>query len=214
MFKLHFGKITFKGYTKGERVLRYEVIVHNTKALGCGRVLEKFGSITSTLFNLLERFLNSLRRVDHAFVSVDDWEHMNTPSQVGKAHVGGVDIQKPRMRAVLEAIMAMACSPGDFTVSKVAAKVGALTGQTPADYRPTHAAYDLRKLRGKNLIVKVDKTRRYEALSAGLRAMTALLILREQVIKPVLAGICKSRRDHKPKQTNPVAVRCEQFAKR
>jgi hypothetical protein len=38
LFKVHFGLLTLKGYTKGEHVLRFEAIVHNTKALRCGRV--------------------------------------------------------------------------------------------------------------------------------------------------------------------------------
>jgi len=42
VFKLHFGQLTLKAYTKGEHVLRFEAIVHNTKALGCGRVVAKF----------------------------------------------------------------------------------------------------------------------------------------------------------------------------
>ena len=32
-------------YTKGERVLRIEVVVHNTEQLRCGRSLEKFPEI-------------------------------------------------------------------------------------------------------------------------------------------------------------------------
>jgi hypothetical protein len=37
IFKVHFGLLTLKAYTKGERVLRFEAIVHHTKQLGCGR---------------------------------------------------------------------------------------------------------------------------------------------------------------------------------
>ena len=33
LFKVHFGRLTLKGYTKGERVLRFEAVVHNTKEL-------------------------------------------------------------------------------------------------------------------------------------------------------------------------------------
>ena len=44
IFKLHFGKLTLKAYTKGECVLRFEAIVHNTKELRCGRLLERTGS--------------------------------------------------------------------------------------------------------------------------------------------------------------------------
>jgi hypothetical protein len=38
VFKLHFGRLTGKAYTKGERVLRFEAIVHNTAELRCGRM--------------------------------------------------------------------------------------------------------------------------------------------------------------------------------
>ena len=39
LFKVHFGLLTSKAYTKGEHVLRFEAIVHNTRDLGCGRIL-------------------------------------------------------------------------------------------------------------------------------------------------------------------------------
>ena len=42
VFKLHCGKLTLKIYTKGERVLRIEAVVHNTRELKCGRALDKF----------------------------------------------------------------------------------------------------------------------------------------------------------------------------
>jgi hypothetical protein len=34
-----------KGYTKGERVLRFESIARKTKDLRCGRALDKFAPI-------------------------------------------------------------------------------------------------------------------------------------------------------------------------
>jgi hypothetical protein len=37
IFKVRFGLLTLKAYTKGERVLRFEAIVHNTKQLGAAR---------------------------------------------------------------------------------------------------------------------------------------------------------------------------------
>jgi len=60
IFKLHFGKLTLKVYTKGERVLRFEAIVHNTKELRCGRLLERFPQIIARLQQILEQFLNNL----------------------------------------------------------------------------------------------------------------------------------------------------------
>lgn len=197
-FNLHFGNIMLKVYTKGEHVLRFEAIVHNTKELKCGRMLLKFPEIVCKLSGILERFMNALKAVDRPFISERDWDAWNTPSQVGKSHVGGVDVEKARMRWVLRAILALASAPTGFTASELAAKVCELSRQPLEAYGPTRAAYDLRKLRGKQLIAKIGKSRRYEALLHGLRAISAMLVLRENVIKPVLASVTHSKAQPKP----------------
>ena len=43
------------------------------------------------------------------------------------------------------------------------------------------------------LIERVAHTRNYTINAAGIRPLAGLLILREKVIRPVLAGICKPR---------------------
>jgi len=59
-----------------------------------------------------------------------------------------------------------------------------MTGLSDADYTPRQAAYDLKKLRAKDLITKVGRSRRYELSTSNMRAITALLVLREHVIRP------------------------------
>jgi phenylalanyl-tRNA synthetase beta subunit len=63
-----------------------------------------------------------------------------------------------------------------------------LSNQSEAEYGPRRAAYDLKKLRGKKVVRRIGQTRRYESLPQGLRAMTALMVLRNKAIKPLLAG--------------------------
>jgi hypothetical protein len=83
-------------------------------------------------------------------------------------------------------------------VAQFRAKVHALTGQRAAEYTVRQAAYDLKKLRGKQLLVKWGTTRRYQAEPASLRAIAALLILRDHVIGPLLAGIGSQRSTRRP----------------
>ena len=196
VFKLHFGKITAKMYTKGERVLRIEIVVHNTKELHCGRSLPKFSEIVLRLKAILNRFLNALRGMDIAAISQDSLDDWPKPSQVGQTRVGGVNVNQPRMRAVIEAVIGLAAAPQGFRCADLADKV---QQSTTSDYTPRQAAYDLKKLRGKNLVRKIDNSRRYEPLPEGLQNMAALLILREKVLKPVLAGAGKPRCGRKPK---------------
>jgi hypothetical protein len=194
IFKLHCGgKLTLKIYTKGERVLRVEVIVHNTRELDCGRSLENFPEIVSRLKSILERFLDALSCIDQCFIADQMLEDLPTASRLGKITVGGIDLNKRRMRWVAEAVIALSASSDGFTASELATRVCVLSKQTAAQYGPTRAAYDLKKLRGKQIIRRVGQTRRYEAVPAGLRAITALVVLRNKAIKPLLAAAQEAR---------------------
>ena len=103
------------------------------------------------------------------------------------------------MRDALRAALALAPAPHGFTVGDFAAKVHAKTGTSDADYTIRQAAYDLRKLRGKQLVDKPGRTRRYRVAALAARTVAALLTLRDQVIAPILAGIRSPRIGPKPK---------------
>ena len=108
------------------------------------------------------------------------------------------------MRQVIEALIALSPSPNGFTASDVAARVRALSKQTPSQYGPRHAAYDLKKLRGKHIVCRIGHTRRYEPVPTGLRAMTALVVLRNKAIKPLLAAAQRLRPTRGAQNPKPI----------
>jgi hypothetical protein len=63
------------------------------------------------------------------------------------------------------------------------------TGWAPAQYPSRRAAYDLAKVRAKGLVERVPGRRRYECQPPQLRVLCAYVLLHEEVIKPVLAGL-------------------------
>jgi DNA-binding transcriptional ArsR family regulator len=85
-------------------------------------------------------------------------------------------------------VQALSTAPTGFTASELAEKVRAISGQAESAYGPRRAAYDLKKLRGKGMVRRIGASRRYEPELAGLRAITALVVLREKVIRPLLAA--------------------------
>jgi hypothetical protein len=188
IFKIHFGLLTLKAYTKGERVLRFEAIVHNTRTLHTGRTLDKFGAIVARLTGVVDRFTTMLDCVDTGFLPDDILDQLPTPSQIGAVRVGGLDTNKPRTRNAMSAITALAIAPDGFTVADLADRVRTHTG---TEYTIRQAAYDLRKLRGKELVVKPGRGHRYLVPPDAARTITALISLRDHVINPVLAGVRK-----------------------
>lgn len=71
-------------------------------------------------------------------------------------------------------------------------------GKTDSDYTVWQGAYkyDLRKLRGKDLVVKPGRARHYHTPCS--RRHRRLLILRDQVIGHILTGVGSSRLGRKP----------------
>ncbi|HTT27551.1 MAG TPA: hypothetical protein VMG37_04015 [Solirubrobacteraceae bacterium] len=199
IFKVHFGLLTLKAYTKGERVLRFEAIAHHTKQLRCGRTLDKFPQITSRLTAMVDRFTSMLDCVEVGFLPDGILDQLPAPSQIAATRVGGIDLNRPRVRGALAATLALAVSPAGFSVAEFAAKVRAMTGQTPEDYSVRQGAYDLRKLRGKQLLIKPRRTRRYHVPETAARTITALLTLRDKVIAPLIAGFRTPRHGRPPK---------------
>ena len=81
------------------------------------------------------------------------------------------------------------------------------TPNTPSAKR----AYDLRKLRGNQLVDKPARTRRHRVPAPAARTIAALLTVRDQVIAPILAGIRSPRMGRKPKAWNSIDRDYEQI---
>ena len=197
-FKVHFGRLTLKAYTKGEHVLRVEAITHNTKDLRCGRVLDHFGDITARLRAMTDAFCTTLDCVDVSFIPDGLLDQLPHASMLGATRVGGIDMNSTRMRNTVAAVLALAVAPTGFTIADLAAKVHTMTGQTAADYTIRQAAYDLRKLRAKHLVAKLGRSHRYHVPADAARVMAGVVALRDHVIAPILAGVRSPRRGRKP----------------
>ena len=178
--------------------------MHNTRALRCGRVLDNFPRIIGKLAGMVDRFTTTLDCVDTTFIADDLLDRLPAPAQIGATRVGGVDLNKPRIRAALSAVLALSAASGGFTVAAFTAKVHAMTGHT--GYTIRQAAYDLRKLRGKQLIDKPGQARRYHVPADSARVIAALLALRDHVIAPILAGVRNPRMGASPRPGPPSTV--------
>jgi len=203
VFKIHWGNLTLKLYDKGARVLRIEVVVHNTKALRCGKVLEKLPVLLERMHGMLVRFLNTVQAAHVSFLDAGAFESWSEPSARGNRRLAGIDLNKVRNRHVLDTVVSLCTAPDGFTVAEVAAKVRERSGWNENQYSARHAAYDLAKLRGKNLIDRPVHSHRFNADPTGMRTMCAYLLLREQVIKPLLAGVTRPR-GRPPKTVHPI----------
>ena len=202
IFKIHAGILTLKMYTKGERVLRCEVIVHNVRKLKTGNGVARWVTVVTHLNEVLDRFLEVVQCADSATFDDSTYESLPEPTAMGAARVAGINLASARMAAVMESVIALSTQPGGFTSGDLAVKMQERLRVSAEDYQPRQAAYDLKKLRGKKLVAKMGKSRLYEAPAEGLRTLVALGMLREKVLKPVLRN--RNLQGPPPRSNNPI----------
>ena len=189
--KLHFGRLTRKMYDKGARVLWIEVIVHRVKALRCGQQLEKLSIVLAKRQRRVIDFLNVVYAAHLGPLQGDALDPLPLPTQ---------------RRAGVDALLALAPQPEGFTTQDLAAKVRPRLSTPGTAYTPRQAAYALAKLRGKTLVARLPAPRRYQAPVPGVQLLAALIILREKVIKPVLAGAGRPTLGGPPPRIHPLDV--------
>lgn len=197
VFKVRWGNLVLKIYDKGQRVLRAEVKVLNTAALKTGKLLEKLPEILARMQQMLVRFLAVVKAAHLSFIDAGQFESWAEPTQRGKRRLAGLDLNKARNRAVVQAVVALASAPEGFSIDQLAQGVRQRLNCSPGDYSTRRAAYDLAKLRGKGLAERLPNRCRYQSQAAQLRTVCAYVTLREHVLKPILAG-CKPGEPQSP----------------
>jgi DNA-binding MarR family transcriptional regulator len=186
IFKIHFGKLTVKLYDKGERTLRAEVVVHNSKALGCKRSLEFFGGIVDKLHFIMRSFLDNLEYLHLSHINDGSLEVLAAPSQKGKNRLAGINLNNKRNTQVMQVVQALSIKPGGFTVKDIAEKMSSFT-QMP--YSISRGRYDIRKLKAKNLLVRIKGKKNYSLTKEGIQIITAVLSYWNHQIPALLAAV-------------------------
>lgn len=192
IFKIHFGKLTLKLYDKGERVLRAEVVVHNAKELKCKRSVSNFEGIVSKLKIIMNSFMDNLCYTHVSLLNDGSFEQLTNPSKTGEKRLAGIDINKRRNVAIMESVLSLAIKPNGYTANDITTLMkDRLDKKQAKDYSPATAAYDIRKLRGKGLVVKTEKSRKYKTTEKGMDTIIAVLVLTQKTIPTVLSSVNK-----------------------
>ena len=128
--------------------------------------------------------METLRRIDQCFIG-DEMLEGFVGVAAREIHGREGSISTSLERHVTEAAIALSASADGFTASALAAQARELGNQSPscADGSRQGAVRSERNFAVK-IVVGSSSTRRYEPVPSGLRAITALAVLRDKAIKP------------------------------
>ena len=201
-FRISFGRLQLKAYTKGEHVLRFEATVHNAKELRCRRSLENFAEIITLLAGMADRFATALDCADTGFLPDGVLDELPLPAQAGASRIAGIDLNKPGSappcppRSPWPRPRAGSPSPS----TPPGSGRSPATTATPPGRPPTTCASSAASSSWTNPAGPAATTSRRPPPAPS----AALLTLRDHVIAPILAGVRSPRMGRKPKNWTAV----------
>jgi len=195
--QIHYKSSKAKCYLKEGRALRVETTINNPadfdtlKTLNADnwKVLRRIGADTNA------RFLAALGEGQTGLPDPATLESLVMPTVHDGQRAPGLRFGDPRVMALLSSIAAFAHVMGGLTNRTLRAHMAARW--TP-DYTTNQATYDLRRLRLKGLIERLDGTNTYRVTPHGRSLAIFLTKLAARVIIPTLTDLDQAINPQRP----------------
>lgn len=183
VMKFHWKLSTLKAYDKSARLLRFESVEHNLRKTKKRGRLDCWAEYACETHGKLERLINSLELLDRGLIDRGRFEYWGRPSSKGEKRLAGIKLDNARMRVVIESLERIAVLSEGVTRADLTKEVN----KRVKKYDARQVGYDMRKLRGKGVLEKVEGTRSNKIDLRKLRALATLLCIREDILKPMHA---------------------------
>lgn len=174
-----------KEYLKEGRALRIETVVNSPTDLGCLRRLEHLPELQAKARAANHRLLQVQRAGQGCAISTALFERVALPSTEEGQRTGALRFGDPRVMALVGALCGALNAVTGFTNRSLRAQVAGLLGTA---YTASQMTYDLRRLRRKGLIRRLERTNVYVLTSEGVRVALFYKKLHDRLLGPLLAA--------------------------
>ncbi|HEX2273106.1 MAG TPA: hypothetical protein VHG90_04440, partial [Acidimicrobiales bacterium] len=181
--QIHYKSSKAKAYLKEGRALRVETTVnnasdfavHKTLTADNWRALRRLGAATNA------RFLAAIGEGQAGLPDLATLESVVLPSVHDGQRAPGLRFGEPRVMALLASVAAFAHVIGGLTNKSLRTQMEVLWKPC---YTSPQASYDLRRLRLKGFIERIDGTNTYRVTAHGLRIAAFFTQLAARVVVP------------------------------
>jgi hypothetical protein len=195
--QIHYKSSKAKAYLKEGRALRVETTVNNASDFALHKTLtaENWTALRRTGAATNARFLAALGEGRPGLPDPATLESLVLPSVHDGQRAPALRFGDPRTMALLGSVAAFAHVIGGLTNKSLRTQMAAHWRE---DYSSAQASYDLRRLRLKGLIERIEGTNTYRVTAYGLRISAFFTQLANRVIVPALTDLADLTRPSPP----------------
>jgi hypothetical protein len=174
-----------KEYLKEDRALRIEFVCNSPDDLGCKRRLAYLPELQAKARAANSRLLTMQRAGQGCAISTQLLERVQQPSVKEGQRTGALRFGEKRAMALVGALCVNLHAVNGFTNGSLRALVAGLLGEP---YTAAQMTYDLRRLRLKGLIRRLEHQHRYMLTPDGIRVAVFYTKLHDRLLRPLLAA--------------------------
>jgi hypothetical protein len=195
--QIHYKSSKAKAYLKEGRALRVETTVNNASDFALHKTLsnENWNALREVGVDTNARFLAALGEGRPGLPDPATLEAIVLPSVHEGQRAPGLRFGDPRTMALLGSIAAFAHVIGGLTNKSLRAQMAA---HWRTQYSSAQATYDLRRLRLKGLIVRIEGSNTYRVTAYGLRVSAFFTHLATRLVVPTLTDLANLVRPSPP----------------
>jgi len=179
-----------KQYFKGNRALRTETTINNPLDFGVRKGLSNWSYLCQlgTLIN--QRLLDTERVSQDCLLSAESFARVSEPTTTEAGQrAPGLRFGQPRVMALFAGLTRFLPALNGFRHAALRESVQALLNLSPEEYTVSQMSYDLRRLRLKGLIARVEGSHRYILTTYGRRVAYLMTKLQNRIFNIASAAL-------------------------
>jgi hypothetical protein len=181
-----------KQYVRDHLCLRTESASNDVTDYGVKKAVENLPELHEKLVSICDNYLTVQQDILETFVDRGQLRKLTQPTvlRCGK-RIPGLKLDNARQLALMHALVRFAhiAAGSTFTTAEIHPHALAALGLSAKQYSLASLRYDLSKLRAKDLVEKLQRSRRYRLSSQGYSICVLFLKLFERIYCPLTAGL-------------------------
>lgn len=165
----YYKSVHTKQYFKEGRALRTETTINNNKDVGVRKLLPNLAVLRPIGFQANRRLLDVQRATHDPMIGQAAIEALSRPAEVDGQRTSAIHVDDPKAQALLSVLVLFCLQAHGFRAAHFRALLAPLLGIDPAKLTPGQVTYNLRRLRLRGLIARIERTNRYRVTAEGLR---------------------------------------------
>lgn len=196
VLRAYFKNSFVKQYEKFRTFLRIETCSNNLHDFRLKKGIEHLPLVARTLQAVNNRFEQIQAQSFNVHFDFPIFQHLAKPVTRGRTRIPGIKIQDTRVYRVMETMMHLGSQINGWSMRHIHNSILSAYGLAEKDYTRNQLRYDVRKMKARGLIERVDNHYSYRLTDKGIKTSLLFVLFHKRLCGPVANSLFQYHPNH------------------